>query len=183
MSQAAVLFTYDDYLVLPENGKRHEIIDGELLMTPAPSPEHQRLLGRLYTVLEAVVRENDLGTVLFAPVDVVLSMTDIVQPDLVFITRERNNIVTKKNVVAAPDLVVEILSESTEKTDRVHKKMLYERYGVREYWIVDPEQRSVEVYNNDANLLKMTSTFKGKDNVRSALIPQLSFPVSSLFGS
>jgi Uma2 family endonuclease len=183
MSQTAVLFTYDDYLVLPENGKRHEIIDGELLMTPAPSPEHQMISSRLHTLLSQVVREFDLGLVLYSPLDVVLSMTDIVQPDLVYIRRERNNIVTKKNVVAAPDLVIEILSESTEKTDRVHKKILYERHGVQEYWIVDPVQKSVEVYNLDANALTITSTFKGKDSVRSALIPQLSFPASYLFES
>ncbi len=181
MSTTSILFTYDDYLTLPSNGKRHEIIEGELLMTPAPSPEHQRIVLRVSRILDEFVQMHGLGEILVSPVDVVLSMTDVVQPDVAFVSRERMEIVTKKNIVAAPDLVVEILSESTEKTDRVAKKAIYERFGVKEYWIVDPVSKAVEVYQLKDGKFSPASMSVGNTPVNSSLFPSLSFSASRLF--
>ncbi len=138
--------TYDDYLALPNDGKKYEIIEGELIMTPSPISEHQIISRNIVLILGTYVSKNKLGEVLYAPIDVVLSMTDVVQPDIVFISSERTGIITKKNIIAAPDLVIEILSESTETLDRVTKKNLYEHYGVREYWIVNPTAKTIEQY-------------------------------------
>ncbi|MFP3939024.1 MAG: Uma2 family endonuclease [Acidobacteriota bacterium] len=141
-----IKLTHEDYLNLPEDGKRHELIDGEHYATRAPFTRHQILLANLFRALDRWVDEGDLGRVLPAPVDVVLSEVDVVQPDLLFLAREHLDRLTEANVRGAPDLVVEIVSESTRKTDEITKRHLYERYGVPEYWIVDPVLESVKVY-------------------------------------
>ncbi|MBI4546680.1 MAG: Uma2 family endonuclease [Ignavibacteriae bacterium] len=182
MQQTSVVFTYDDYLTLPADGKRYEIIEGELYMTPAPFTDHQRILGRLFRLLDEFVRKNNLGEVFLAPTDVVLSMTSVVQPDILFVSKERSNIITKKNIIAAPDLVIEILSEATEKTDRTAKKAMYEQFGVREYWIVDPEQKLVEVYTLVGNKFSESGVYRGNDKLKSALLRELSLEVNKIFG-
>jgi len=181
MNRAEVLFTYDDYLTLPNDGKRHEILDGDLVMTPAPPAEHQRNLGRLYRVIDDFVRKHGMGEVLLSPVDVVFSMTDVVQPDIVFISKERLHIVTRKNIVAAPDIVVEIITEATEKMDRVTKKELYERYGVEEYWIVDPEKQTIEVYELRGREYSTPYMYRSSDSFKSGLLSDFSFTVNSIF--
>jgi len=181
MLKAERLFTYDDYLTLPNDGKRYEIIDGELIMTPAPETEHQSILGNLYRLLEGLARTQHLGKVLFAPVDIVLSMTDVVQPDLVFVSRSRQQIITKKNIVSAPDVVVEILSAGTEKTDRTTKKALYERYGVKEYWIVDPQKKSIELYQFQEGSYSPPRIFSSNEVLTSQQLPSLALPVHSVF--
>ncbi|HKJ68247.1 MAG TPA: Uma2 family endonuclease, partial [bacterium] len=133
------IVTYDDYRRLPDDGKRYEIIEGELYVTPAPGTLHQFTVVQLATTLNIQIQKKDFGHVYVAPTDVVLSMTNVVQPDLCVVTRERSRIITRSNIVEAPDLVIEVLSESTAAVDRGAKKTLYEQYGVREYWIVDPE--------------------------------------------
>jgi Uma2 family endonuclease len=181
MQQAATIFTYDDYLTLPNDGKRYEIIDGDLLVTPAPSTEHQEILGNLYAILRAAVSAKDIGKIFCAPIDVVLSMTEVVQPDIVGVSRERLQIITKKNIVAAPDLVVEILSEATAKTDRTTKKQVYERHGVREYWIVDPERRTIEVYILKGSSFASAMLAYVDGSVRSEVFPNLPVDVKEVF--
>ncbi len=139
-----IKFTYEDYVNTPED-KRYELLDGELIMTPAPAEIHQRIATLLGWKLAQFVSENGAGRVYVAPFDVVLSNTDVVQPDLLFISNARVHIVTAANVQGAPDLVVEILSPSTAERDRTLKRRLYARHGVREYWIVDTEARKVVV--------------------------------------
>src|SRR5690554_2681848 len=121
----ARLITYDDYRHLPDDGKQYQIIRGELYMTPAPPTVHQRIARNLFLFMDDHVRKHKPGEILFSPVDVVLSMTDVVQPDIVFVAKERLNIIAEKNIVEAPDLVVEILSEHTGKIDRTKKMKLY----------------------------------------------------------
>jgi len=181
MHQQAIIFTYDDYLALPNDGKRYEIIEGELYMTPTPQTDHQFILGNLYRILDAYIRKNKLGLVLLAPTDVVLSMTDIVQPDIVYVSKEREHIITKKNIIAAPDLVIEILSEATEKTDRTTKKELYERFGVKEYWIVETERKVIEVYQRKENLYASPVVYGTNDTLHSSLLAGFSILVSSAF--
>ena len=136
--------TYADYCRTPDD-ERYELLDGELVMSPSPNSAHQITVMELGTLLHMFVKARRLGQVFFAPYDVVLSETDVVQPDLLFISNERAYIITPANARGAPDLVVEILSPSTAERDRTFKRALYARYGVREYWLVDPDTRTVTV--------------------------------------
>ena len=132
---------------MPDDGNRYEAIEGDLYMTPAPTPRHQMLLLRLYDALAAVLRERHGGVLLVAPVGVEFPSTgEGVQPDILFVSDERRRIIRDTSVRGAPDLVVEILSPLTESRDRGIKRRLYERQGVREYWIVDPGENAVDVW-------------------------------------
>ena len=149
--------TYDDYVLIPEDGQRHEILDGEHYVSPAPLTRHQRISSKVHLRLGSFVDAHRLGWVLYAPTDVVLSLHDIVQPDLLFIANERLGIVTEANVQGAPDLVIEILSEKTRRQDEGLKREIYERYGVREYWMLDPDRNSVRVYRRIGNRLRLVA--------------------------
>src|SRR3989338_6289578 len=138
--------TYEDYLLLPE-GTRYEIIEGELFMTPSPRTVHQRLIVKLFRIIDNFVRGKNLGEVFVAPYDVVLSKHDIVQPDILFVSKENSHLITELNLQGAPDLVVEILSPSIEDRDSILKKKLYAAFGVKEYWIADPAKKSVKLFN------------------------------------
>ena len=140
----AIKRTYADYCRTPDD-ERYELLDGELVMSPSPNRSHQRIDTRLGALLHAFVEEMSLGEVYHAPFDVVLSNTNVVQPDLLFVSNEQAYIVTEDNVQGPPDLVIEILSPSTAERDRSLKRALYARYGVREYWLVDPDTRTVTV--------------------------------------
>ena len=143
-STPAIKFTYADYRNTP-NDKRYELLDGDLVMTPAPGTAHQRVLRKLTIQLGLSVERTNVGEVFVAPFDVVLSDTDVVQPDLLFVSNERSHIITDENIQGAPDLVVEILSPSTAERDRTYKRALYAKYGVGEYWLVDTDAKSVTV--------------------------------------
>ena len=135
--------TYADYLALPGD-ERYELLDGELVLVASPNEPHQRASKRLTRQLLAV-EDSGLGQIYIAPFDVLLSDTEVVQPDLMFISQEREDIITHANVQGAPDLVVEILSPSTANRDWTRKREMYARHGVKELWIVDPEARIVWV--------------------------------------
>src|SRR3989304_9190713 len=138
--------TYEDYLQFPDDGKRHEIIEGDHYVTPVPKTKHQRTSGNLTMALGTFIKKHALGEVLTAPYDVILSDENVVQPDLLFVSTARAAIVTEDNIQGAPDIMVEILSESSRKKDEVTKRKLYERFGVQEYWIVDPELEIVKIF-------------------------------------
>jgi Uma2 family endonuclease len=141
-----VKLTYQDYCRIPEDGKRHEILDGEHHVSPAPSTDHQSVLGHLHARLYAAVQDPGLGRVFIAPTDLQLSEVDIVQPDLMVILQKHLHIITPTKVKGIPDLVIEILSPSTTSHDRQAKKERYRIAGVPEYWIVDPDEHVVEQY-------------------------------------
>jgi len=139
--------TYDDFVRFPDDGKRHEIIDGVHYVTPSPRVRHQDLVGRLYLEIALHLRLHpEAGRVFLSPLDVVLSYYDVVEPDLLFIAGDQAGIMTEKNIQGAPALVVEVLSKSTRKRDAQIKRRLFERVGVREYWLVDPELDTVQVF-------------------------------------
>ena len=138
--------TYEDYLLFPDDGKRHEIIDGDHYVTPPPKTKHQKISVNLTVAMGSFVKQRSLGLVLAAPSDVILSDENVVQPDLLFVSTARASIVTEDNIRGAPDLVVEIISETTRKKDEVTKRKLYERFGVQEYWVVDPELEIVKIF-------------------------------------
>jgi Uma2 family endonuclease len=128
-----IKFTYQDYLNLPDDGKRYQIIGGELFMVPAPTPYHQKILVNLSQIIVPFIRKNDLGEVFFSPCDVLISDEDVIQPDMFFIKKERLEIIKEKNIQQMPDLIIEITSMFTSKLDKTIKKMLYEKYKVKEY--------------------------------------------------
>lgn len=136
--------TYEDYAQIPEDGCQHEIIDGVHYVNPAPSTYHQAVSRRLQFLLYAQIELTKRGVVINAPYDVELLAHDIVQPDLVVVLNERQHIITPSRIQGTPDLVVEILSHSTESRDRQIKRALYQMAGVPEYWIVDPFAQKVE---------------------------------------
>ena len=172
--------TYRDYLLLPE-GKRYEIIEGDLYMVPSPFTKHQRILLNLSYILLEFVRQNDLGEIFIAPYDVLLSEHDIVQPDVLFVSKERDDIITEKNIQGAPDLVVEILLRSRRHIDQKLKHRLYARSEVKEYWIVDPDKETFEVFALGAEGYKSEGTYGRKDKLRSTLLKGLSVTMNDVF--
>ena len=138
--------TYDDLLQMPDDGQRYEIIDGELIVTPSPTANHQRVLVQLIRLLDAFVLEHGGGELFVAPFDIQLGYHDIVEPDLLFIASEQGRVPGEHHKFeGSPDLVVEIISPSSRQTDRVKKMALYARSGVQEYWIADPVERTLVV--------------------------------------
>lgn len=147
---ARTALTYQDYAALPDDGKRYEIHEGELCELTAPTLHHQIVAGNLSDILRAHVKTRNLGRVLFAPLDVILSdrpnETTILQPDLVYVDNARHEVWTTRGVEGAPTLAVEILSPSTATIDRTRKRALYARYGVPYLWLVDHEARVIEAH-------------------------------------
>ena len=139
-------FTVNDYMSMPEDGKRYQLLEGDLVLSPSPTTKHQVISGRLHLLLANIFADRGLGRVMYAPLDVVLSDHDVAQPDLLFVSNERSGIVEDANVQGAPDLVVEILSPGTAAYDRGYKLALYGRHGVREYWLVDTDARTIQVF-------------------------------------
>ena len=177
--------TYADFVLLPDDGKRHEIIDGEHYVTPSPNTKHQVVVGNLYLSLGNYLREHPIGFVFLAPFDVVFSNFDVVEPDLLYIARERMDVLTKANVRGAPDLVIEILSPGTRRKDTLIKRKLYERFRVREYWIVDPERDVVKIYRRTADMFGPAAELSAKKNeaLTTPLLPGWSTPLREVFAS
>ncbi|MBI5244100.1 MAG: Uma2 family endonuclease [Elusimicrobia bacterium] len=175
--------TYEDYLAFPDDGRRHEIIEGEHFMTPSPITRHQRACGNIYALLREHARRSGAGKVFIAPMDVVFSDEDVVQPDVLFISTARAAIITEKNIQGAPDLVVEVLSETTRKTDLSIKRKLYAASGVLEYWVVDPELEAVSVYRaGQAGYDRAAElSLETKDSLKTPLLPGLSLPLCEIF--
>ena len=175
-----VKFTYEDYLRTPDD-KLYELIDGELILTPSPGRAHQGARARLGSQLYSFVREHDMGFVYSVRRDVVLSDTDIVQPDLMFISNERMHIDTEAEVWGGPDLVVEILSPSTAARDRTVKRSLYARNGVNEYWLVDADARTITVMLLGEQGFEPVATYGEGDTLVSPTLPGFSILVDEVF--
>ena len=150
-------------------------------MTPSPVPYHQWLLKNIEFELENFVREKKMGKVFYAPCDVYLDNENVLQPDILFISQERLNIIGEKNIQGAPDLVIEILSESTAYLDMVKKKKLYAQFGVKEYWIIDPGEKTAETYSLKNALFVLTKRFTEKDVLESTLLPGLKIKLLHVF--
>ncbi|MGE0125769.1 MAG: Uma2 family endonuclease [Vicinamibacterales bacterium] len=184
-ARADMRLTYDDFVLFPDDGKRHEIIDGEHYVTPSPNVRHQRLVGRLLYEIELYLRANPrAGEVFPSPLDVVLSRFDIVEPDLLFVAGDQTDILTEKNIQGAPALVVEVLSKSTRKRDAQIKRRLFERTGVREYWLVDPELDAVQVFRPtpEGRLARVVElTAEGGGVLTTPLLPGCQIDLRELF--
>ncbi len=182
MLNGKIKLTYDDYCSLTDE-KRYELIEGDLFMVPAPDFYHQIVSGNIEFPLRNFVKKRQLGVVVYAPVDVVLSTEDVLQPDILFISNERRHVITEKNVSGAPDLVVEILSSSTQERDKLIKRHLYAKHGVKEYWIVDPITKNIEVLSLGSEGYKLFGIFFIDDVLSSPLIEGFSLPLQEVFAS
>ena len=178
-SVAARKLTYADFEKIPADDFRHEIVEGEEFMTPAPNLDHQTVVGNIFRLLANHVVPRKLGRVFVAPTDVVLSEHDVVEPDVMFVSEQRASILTEKNIQGAPDLVVEVLSPSTAALDRGKKLELYERTSVREYWIVDLPARTVEI--REFGETRRSRSYKEGQAFESALLPGLTARLDEIF--
>ena len=173
--------TYDDYLQFPDDGLRHEIIEGEHYVTPSPSMRHQRISRRLLYLIEHHLQQHPIGEVFHAPFDVLLSEYNVLEPDLLFLSLARSPLLTEKNLQGAPDLVVEILSPSTASRDKRLKRDVYERTGVDEYWVVDPDRDVVDVYRRSGTVFADPVQLGREQILTTPLLPSLEIPLAKVF--
>lgn len=174
--------TYADYVRLPDDGLRHEIIDGEHYVTPSPSVRHQQISGRLFHLIQLHLDTHPIGAIFYAPLDALLSEFDIVVPDLIYISNERSRYLTSKNLQGPPNLVIEILSPSTARRDQRLKHDLYERVGVEEYWLVDPARDVVDVYHRqDDDRFGTAMRYAKTATLTSPLFPDLEIRLDRVF--
>ncbi len=179
-----VRLTYDDLLALPDDGMRHELIDGEQYVTPAPGSAHQLIIGNLYLLLSSHVRERGLGVVMLAPFDIVLSRHDVVEPDLIYFTADRfKEVVGERNAQGPPNLAIEVLSPSTRRRDEIVKRRLYERMSVQEYWVVDPELETVKVHELVQGKYQKARELSLEDHavLTTPSVPGLALPLQRIF--
>ncbi|MBE0427362.1 MAG: Uma2 family endonuclease [Nitrospirae bacterium] len=169
-----------DYKLLPE-GAPYQLIEGEFIMTPAPNPLHQIISANLFKKVSRFIDEKGIGITLYSPVDVYLGEKDAYQPDIVFINKERIGIIKEDGIYGAPDLIIEILSPSTAYYDIKKKYRVYERYDVKEYWIVDPDMRGVEVFLNDKGEFSLFLKVYEKGSIKSNLIKGLELSMDEVF--
>lgn len=175
--------TYPELRLMPDDGKRYELINGEVFVSPSPSEKHQRASGRLFLSMGSHVERKNLGRVYYAPFDVVFGEKTALQPDLLFVSKARLGIIGPEYIIGAPDLVVEILSPSRPAYDRVTKLEQYALYGVPEYWIIDPMAESVEIYALTGKRYELRATLAGTDTLSTPLLSGWELPVNSLFAA
>ena len=173
-----IKLTYEDYVELPDDGRRYEILDGELEVSPAPAPLHQRVSQNLSVLLDGYVRPRKIGRIYCAPIDVLLADTNVVQPDLIFVSSAREGIVTRRAVEGPPELVVDILSPCSVRRDRVAKAALYSRFGIGHYWLIDPEARTFEAYEAEGAEYRLAATHGAAGMMRTSLFPDLELDLS-----
>ena len=177
----ALKLTIDQLEALPDDNNRYELIDGELIVSKAPGIPHQLSLGQLFYRLTDYLVSNPIGLLIYGP-GVVFDDYNGVIPDMVFVSTERQHIITERGLIDAPDLMVEVVSpgETNSERDRQLKRQLYSRRGVREYWVVDPQLRTIEVYRLHENVLVLEATLRGSDVLTSPLFPGFSCAVSEI---
>ena len=181
VQQAEKLYTVDDYLAMPDEYPRYELLEGELIEMVSPTTRHQRILQRLFRALDQHCAARKLGEVFVAPLDVILSRTVVVQPDLLFISEARRAELIGERITGAPDLVIEILSPATSARDFNQKRKLYARHGVQEYWIVDPDDETIEVQRLQGNVFSTLALYEKGQTVASPTLEGLGVGVREVF--
>ena len=174
-------YTYQDYLEMPYDGKRYEIINGELIMPPAPNTIHARISKRIYKKLLKYSQDELIGEIFYSPIDVVLEDTNVVQPDLLFIFKERSHIIKEENIKGAPDFVIEILSPSTAYYDLIEKKETYARFGIKEYWIVDPKKERIDIFLNKKNEFELKQRLDREGEAKSEVLKGFHVDLKEIF--
>lgn len=183
-ARAGVKLTYDDFLQFPEDGRRHELIGGEHIVTPGPVTKHQRIVGNLFGHIWVYLRDHPIGTVFGSPLDVIFSDFDVVEPDVLYISHARMASLTpSKWIKGAPELMVEVGSPGTRKRDETIKRHLYEKFGVDEYWVVDPELDAIKVYRReDGRYVRAAElTAEQGEVLTTPLLPGLLIPLIDVF--
>jgi len=176
--------TYDDFVLFPDDGKRHELIDGEHYVTPSPNVRHQQIQGDLFALIWNHLQAHPIGRVFTAPLDVVFSRFDVVEPDILYLSHNRaNDVLTPANVQGAPELVIEICSPGTRQRDETIKRHLYERSGISEYWVVDPDIDVIRVYRRSGDAFGRPTELSREagDVLTTALLPGLELPLARIF--
>jgi Uma2 family endonuclease len=176
-----IKFTYQEYRTLPETGPRYQLIEGDLLMSPAPNFFHQKLVVRLLRLLAAFVEGREAGEVCVAPLDVILTEEDVVQPDIVYVSNARKGIIAPEGLRGAPDLCVEVLSPASRDLDRQAKRVLYARHGVTELWLVDPDARTIELFRLQEQPHAPMRIFREDETLTTALLPGLEVKLADVF--
>ncbi len=178
----AVKLTYQDLLLLPEDRNRHELIDGEHFVTPAPNVPHQTAVANLLRIIASFLHGRGLGRAWPSPIDVLFTEHDVVEPHLVFVAADRMDLVRRTHVHGAPDLLVEVLSDSTRSRDETAKRRLYEKHGVREYWLVDPDAETVAVLRlGPSGYPREPQLLRAGDILSTPLLPGLEIPITEIF--
>jgi Uma2 family endonuclease len=183
-ASSRVKLTYDDFVLFPDDGKRHEIIDGEHYVTPSPNTRHQQILLNLVLVIGSWLETHSMGRIFFAPFDVIFSDFDVVEPDLLYISNQRAaEVLTDTHIRGTPELVVEVGSPGTRQRDETIKRRLYERAGVDEYWVVDPDLDIVRIYRRggDAFGRAIELSREAGDVLTTPLLPGLDIPLARIF--
>jgi Uma2 family endonuclease len=179
--KAKRLWTYDEFAAeSPESNQPTELWDGEIIVSAAPRPNHQRIVLRLARIMEDQMSPRNAGEFFISPIDVVFGTRRAVQPDIVFVSAPRASLVTETCIRGVPDLLVEVISEGTWRRDRVDKKALYEQFGVAEYWIIDPDSRLIEVFSLAEGTYRQHARGVGEDPVTSRLLAGLSVSFAQL---
>ena len=173
--------TFEEFRQLPEDGRRYELVRGEVHLTPSPTTKHQIILARLYASLEAYLSKTHLGRVLFAPLDVRLSADTALQPDLIFVAKAHAAIIQEDYLRGTPDLVVEILSPSTAAHGRATKLPLYAEAGVAEMWIIDPQAKTIEILKLQGNKYLVDAALAGRLTLTSSFFPGWELALPDLF--
>jgi Uma2 family endonuclease len=176
-----VILTYRDYEALPADGRRYELHEGELSVTPAPGTHHQRVVGRLYRLLSQHVDARGLGEVFVSPVDCILSNTTVLEPDIVYVESGRSSLVSARGIEGPPTLVVEVLSPSTAQVDRSTKLQLYARYGIPYYWIVELEGQRIDAYALAEGAFKLAARLDRGESGALPPFPDLTIVATSLW--
>jgi Uma2 family endonuclease len=176
-------WTYDHYAALPDDGKRYEIVNGVLYMSPSPSWPHQEIIGRFFRYLSSYVESTGLGGVFMAPLDVELSPYNTFQPDVVVLFKKSRMKLQRRHIVGPPELVVEIVSPGSQMHDRHRKIVAYARGGIPEYWIADPDARTVEVLVLEGGEYHSQGVYEGKAILPSVIVPGLTVHVEQFFES
>ena len=182
-TQIEPLLTIADLDAMPDDGNRYEIIEGELFVSRSPILTHQRVSGNLFVRISNCLAQNPVGEV-FATPGVIFSEFSGVIPDIIFISNERRDeIASGERVFGAPDLIIEIVSPGSEneRRDRVVKRQLYGKHGVKEYWVVDPHQRTIEIYARVGRNLKLRMVLREQDELTTSLLPGFSCRVADIF--
>ena len=175
------VLTYEDYRALPDDGKRYELIEGELFLSPSPATRHQLVSANLLFELMRALKKTGLATIFPAPTDLLLANTTVVVPDLVIVSTERASIITRRALEGPPDVVVEILSPSSVDRDQYIKRKLYERFAIPEYWVVDPEEALVTVHRLDEGTYGIRARYDRESVLECPEFPTLRVPLADVF--
>jgi Uma2 family endonuclease len=182
--RSGVKLTYDDFVLFPDDGKRHELIDGEHYVTPSPNIRHQRISGNLHLLIGTWLEEHPTGQLFYALLDVVFSNVDVVEPDLLYMSNERAaQVMTSLHVKGVPELVIEIASPGTRKRDETIKRRLYERFGVTEYWVVDPDLDLIRIYRRNGEHFDRAAELSRErgDELTTPMLQGLELPLERIF--